>query len=142
MGHSCDDGWDTKPKLDEARVLAPESPPHRSRKDRRKWCRGKVGVVHQPGIRLSKFCVSMQYSNPESAFASCHWRSRHRWRVIRGVRWWVASDEWLWSCQHEFYCVECGKILRDACGKECPEWKFLPVDAKCGCRSCERAGFC
>jgi hypothetical protein len=138
MGHAYD-GWDTKPKLDEARVLAPESAPHRSRKNTRKWCRGKPGVVHQPEIRLSKWGQYMlaRYGR-ENLRGICGWETQHRWDVVAGERRWVPRNEWHYDCRHEYVCSACGKILRDAHGSECPEFKPLAADPKCRCYTCAK----
>lgn len=76
MGHSYDGGWNTKPKLDEARFLAPEAPPHSSRKNTRKWCRGKEGVEHKLEIRVSKWGNRISARFPKSDYAGCGWRQR------------------------------------------------------------------
>lgn len=136
MGHAYDHGWDTKPKLDEARVLAPEAPKHRSRKNTRKWCRGKFGVVHQPEVRLGKWGQYMLARYGPESRGQCGWETRHTWSVKNDVRRFVPLDDWHYDCRHEYVCSSCGKILRDARGRECPVYRPLPPGAKCRCSSC------
>ena len=100
MGHKYDMGWDTKPKLDEARVLAPDVPAHRSRKNTRKWCRGKVGVEHQLAVE-TRFRYGWE---PRP----CHWYP------------WAESN---WGCYHVQRCTACRKILHELRNRECPDWK-------------------
>jgi hypothetical protein len=123
MGHSCDKGWDTKPKLDEARIVAPEESRHRGRKNRRKWCRGKVGVEHQSELALNKNRVYMstRYGDDHPHGARCGWRERWAWSWLDGVRCYLRQDRWFWSCAHMYSCRNCGKILGNV-GRECPEF--------------------
>lgn len=100
MGSSKHYGWDTKPKLDEARVIAPEAPTHRSRKNTKRWCRGKPGVVHVTAVE-TKFRYGWEPG-------PCAWYP------------WAGSG---WGCHHVERCTECRKILRWFRGRECPDWK-------------------
>ncbi len=104
MGKGSDSGWDTKPKLDEARALAPETPQHRSRKNTRRWCRGKAGVEHQLAV------VKHAYIGPPED-RTCLW-----WP-------WGKEKYRTWHCCHVERCTECGKNLRHLVGRECPDWK-------------------
>lgn len=124
MGSSRDKGWYTKPKLDEARVIAPDVPTtRRARKDRRRWCKGKVGIEHMPEMRVGK---SGQYMRdrygPSNPHAACGWYEGHAWSWVDGVRHWLGQGEFFWSCKHDYVCANCGKILRRV-GRECPEFR-------------------
>jgi hypothetical protein len=139
VGHAHDNGWDTKPKLDEARVIAPEeSTKHRARKDRRHWCKGKVGVEHAWEIRLSKWTVYMRAKNPENQYASCGWRAKHDRINTTAGRQYLPTGEWSWHCGHNHVCTNCGKILErySGIGKDCPVER-PPVPTKCNCWSCK-----
>jgi hypothetical protein len=130
MGHHYDNGWDTKPKLDEARVIAPEEPTkRRARKDRRRWCRGKTGVEHVLVIQKSK---SDRYVNSD-----CGWLCEHHWSAfLRGKRW-TATGEAFFSCRHQRACANCGKILQHyGVGRDCPDWAPKPEQLVCDCWSC------
>lgn len=64
-----------------------EVPAHRSRKDTKRWCRGKVGVEHQPMIEPRRD-------------GGCH-----------AILWGGPPHEDHWFCMHQEVCMECGKIL-------------------------------
>lgn len=107
--------WDgDKPQY----AYVPDGPtPPRARKDRRRWCRGKVGVEHVPQIAEGKYL---------SRKNRCQWRisySRH--------------FDFTWWCRHERHCVNCGKILDPTVPRaECPEIRPRPEGplpcARCG----------
>ena len=65
--------------------------PTRARKDRTRWCRGKVGVEHTPVLRPR----DPGWGDQERV---CH---RYRWA------------EHLWVCYEQIVCTSCGKILKD-----------------------------
>ncbi|MGH3966400.1 MAG: hypothetical protein ACRDRY_24670 [Pseudonocardiaceae bacterium] len=105
MGHAYDNGWDTKPKIDEARVRSPEVPKHHNQRDRKRWCRGKPGVEHRPELRRSK-----------------SWDRYKQWHGA-GCLWWPYGRLG-WVCGHEIGCAECGRILtRRLHGSECPDFE-------------------
>lgn len=121
MGHAYNKGWDTKPKLDEARVIAPETPGHRARKDRRRWCRGKIGVEHAPEIKWSKFHTYwMARGRPD--LAACHWVVTYTMQGLGADRHPVPADRHWWSCHHERVCTSCGKILNRSLSTSCPDY--------------------
>lgn len=97
-------------RMDEARIEAPEVPSHRARKDKRRWCRGKVGVEHTPAIRFSQHrdWWANHPKNPREV--SCAWWP---WGVYAYKR---------WSCYHEEACTSCGKILRHSLERDCPDF--------------------
>ncbi|HEX4393325.1 MAG TPA: hypothetical protein VH084_17550 [Mycobacterium sp.] len=130
MGSKKYKGWDTKPKLDEARVIAPETPPTpRAKKDRRRWCKGKVGVDHKLIIQKSK--------NSHYAQVCCGWRCEHHWTAFLHGKRWTATGEVFFSCRHQRACVNCGKILEHyGVGRECPDWTPKPEKRVCDCWSC------
>jgi hypothetical protein len=93
------------PRRDEVRATdPPPSGRHRSRKNRRRWCRGKVGVDHVLDVRVSRLAV---------------YRTERGWPTPTCYRaeWWPTR----WRCQHERYCVSCGKILDHTLGDDCPD---------------------
>lgn len=108
-----------EPTLQEQRVAAPDTPRHRSRKDRKRWCGGHVGREHVPVIRLSKWGVHRR----SRGVATCGWRERHHWEFTLTERYWVGTGDWWWSCDHERGCERCGKILQPfGIGRECPDY--------------------
>lgn len=107
--------WDfNEPRRDEQRASAPETPRHRARKDRRRWCRGKEGVEHTPVLRYSKWGQYRRTRDPQ--YVMCGW-TKH-WRSMR-PDW---RDLWFWTCSHERGCSTCGKILDAHLGRLCPEF--------------------
>lgn len=119
--------WDWGPRPEEVRVVAPDVAIHRATKDRRRWCRGKVGVDHQVVFTMSKHAVYMATRyGPDSPLAGCGWSQRHRWwRLNDGRRVWEPIEgDWNYGCRHVRTCTECGKILADRTPpRECPDWK-------------------
>jgi hypothetical protein len=139
MGHSYYDGWNTGPKRDEARVIAPETPPHRAKKDRRRWCKGKVGVEHVPVVQDSKnWTFMVNKFGTDHPLVKCHWEPCHRWRMFSNGRRWVHTEnDGIWSCHHERACANCGKILECfGVGRDCPQWVPKPDELPCECYSC------
>lgn len=128
MGHSYEDGWNTKPKLDEARALAPEVPKTRSRKDRRRWCRGKVGIEHQTTLVMNKWALYFRAKHDADSYrwhAYCGWYEKGHWVRVKGQRHndWVGNGEWYYSCKHDHRCKNCGKILGRLEDKvQCPDY--------------------
>lgn len=111
MGHSWSKGWDTKPR---AKPPPPEEPKTaRAKKDRRHWCRGKVGVEHRPVVVLSKDWSWFEGSDRDQA--RCYW-------------WWQNwRKEWVYTCAHVSQCAECGKMLASkswqrSLGHDCPDF--------------------
>lgn len=85
-------------------VWTPEVPPHRARKARRKWCRGKVGVEHVTDIRRRVY-------------------GRDQPGPCKPLR-----SDGSWWCRHETYCTICGKILdRSLPNGECPDYRDQAV---------------
>jgi hypothetical protein len=72
--------------------------PQRGRKNTRRWCRGKVGVEHNPAVVIP----------PNVYRQEC--RSYPHWRTGDPERWW---------CGHKLVCLVCGKVLKWAV--LCPE---------------------
>lgn len=105
--------WAAKrpPTLDEQRVAAGESVPHRSRKNTRRWCRGKVGVEHRPGVRMGRWGVYAQ----AQGYPACRWEEKSHWvyqlLADKRVATWEGTGEWFWRCYHEDHCTACGKVL-------------------------------
>jgi hypothetical protein len=115
--------WESnEPRRDEVRASAPETPRHRARKDRKRWCRGKEGVEHTPVLRYTKWGQYRQTRDPQ--YVMCGW-TKH-WRSNRpGSR----RELWSWHCSHERGCSTCGKILDARLGHLCPEYTPDHVDA-------------
>lgn len=77
-----------------------------SRKDTRRWCKGKPGREHVPEIVFRPW-----YGR------ACHALDPGHWLNFSG------SD---WHCEHREACSRCGKILREAwklAREECPDWR-------------------
>lgn len=70
------------------------------KKNTRRWCRGKEGQEHTPGLRLSNVAQI--------------WIDRGRPEVVCDISW---GRDW---CDHQRYCTQCGRIIdyfipRDQC---------------------------
>lgn len=118
--------WDVnEPRRDEVRASAPEAPRHRARKDRKRWCRGKVGVEHTPVWRYSKWGQYRRDRNPE--YVMCGWDQR--WLRNLSTNTCTRDGKWFYTCSHEWGCSTCGKILNAYPGKLCPE--FTPDHEDC-----------
>lgn len=97
--------WNKEPK---PAWVEPPDPPrvgHR-RKDRRRWCKGRMGRHHITG-------------EPELS----HWGMMYRTRTGATVACYRA--EWcarIWLCQHQVRCAVCRKILRYSLETECPDY--------------------
>lgn len=89
-------GWDNGPRKDEPQVR--ETPPHRSRKNTRDWCRGKVGVAHQVDALIVRFS------------SGC--RVGYQWRPPYEAQWW---------CSHWTACSTCGKVREKLPSDQCPD---------------------
>lgn len=109
-------------RRDELRATARDEAPHRSRKDRRRWCRGKVGVKHVTALRISAWATQRLRHFPDSP-TTCRWVGQYHWRAtaVHGPRVWEQVG-WRWQCLHEEHCTRCGKILRSLLGVECPDY--------------------
>lgn len=95
--------WDDPAPRDVRRTdpVHPPKPP--SRKNKKLWCRGKVGVEHTPEIVI-----------PENFWG------KGNPRFVCGPSSWRVSG---WSCFHQFVCSGCGKhlsrqVTRDECEAE------------------------
>jgi hypothetical protein len=73
--------------------------PVRGRKNRRRWCRGKVGVEHELELTVWDIYLSR-------GITECY-------RYQPGKRW------TRWVCVEQERCTQCGKILRHTLGPEC-----------------------
>lgn len=71
-----------------------------SHKDTSQWCRGHIGVVHEPTV--------VEYRGPLHLVCG----------MARSYR--DASTE-VWHCAHQVKCVECGKLLEALPADDCPE---------------------
>jgi hypothetical protein len=95
-----------EPRRDERHARVPEPRiKHRARKDRRHWCKGKVGVPHRPVIRLGKYAAfRVRYVDRNPCYAAT----------------WLRRSNY-WICSHERACEVCGKILEATLGESCPD---------------------
>lgn len=124
-----------EPRKDEAKASAPETPPHRSRKDRRRWCKGREGVVHQPEIRLRRDVRHRLSAGLGQGQARCRWAL---W-FYRGERTKPRVTFW---CAHERACVECERIMETFLPwHECPNLHECPDRKRLGELACERCGY-
>lgn len=106
------DGWD-----DARRAPA--------KKDTRTWCRGKVGVEHEPEIAVGR---------DWPATPRCHWYSQ--WGLRNGRRDWHFG----YMCRHIERCRVCGKVSSHFLEpKQCPEITPQPTRAEeLNCSRCTR----
>lgn len=90
----------------------PDVAPHRSRKNTRRWCRGKVSIEHIIGEPTRKTWVYAVYGQRDNRGA-CHWV------------YWGKKPHWI--CHHEVRCTRCGKIMKRYLVKnECPDYIQQP----------------
>jgi len=67
---------------------------HKARKDKRRWCKGKVGREHD-----------YQISVPENTYLKdCH---------VEVYHFWYGEPYERWRCRHQMICTKCGKQLMD-----------------------------
>jgi hypothetical protein len=83
----------------------PAHQPHRphSKKDTRRWCRGKVGVPHSTVLQLAAYAVAFK--------RTC--------QATKDGTWWAQRAPW--ACHHQRVCETCGKITDHAVG-----WQYCP----------------
>lgn len=93
------------PRRDVERATDPVSRPQRRRKNTRRWCRGREGVNHVLETRLSKGADYRLALDPNAP-------------VCYRAEWWPHR----WWCNHERYCVNCGKIIDDSLHRDCPDY--------------------
>lgn len=101
---------DRPPSLQERRASSGETIRHRSRKNTRRWCRGKEGVEHDPVVVLRD-----QYRDWKPILYSKHGVTRRLpcWYPV----WWPTR----YFCAHRLVCKNCGKVLREGLGPDCPD---------------------
>ncbi len=100
-------------RRDEQRANAPDTPRHRGRKDRKRWCGGHEGREHIPGPPEPNHNYNWRH-----LFGSdlCH--PRPGWS--KGLYAWKDPD---WWCNHYIRCIRCTKILNENLGAtECPDY--------------------
>ena len=78
----------------------------KAKKDTRHWCKGKVGVPHQPEVNRQSYAGSWPCREPSAWFKVQYHRRSYR-------PWW---------CYHQIACRVCGKILAHQLDwRECPD---------------------
>ena len=95
--------WERHHKDPDHRGHRPVQP--RAKKDTRSWCKGKVGVPHQPVVNRQSFGQGRPCRQPPAWFSMQFRRGNHR-------QWW---------CYHQVVCRICGKILVHQL-----DWRFCP----------------
>lgn len=88
----------------------PPKPP--GKKDKARWCRGRVGVEHVWEITVPPSIDTFIAAQP------CSERS---YGLRRGKPW------TFWLCKHRVVCSECGKIKRRATRAECSSGVLDPA---------------
>jgi hypothetical protein len=87
-------------------ALKQQTPSHqrgRARKDRKRWCGGKVGREHDYAVEIRPNGWGVSRDRP------CHPDSR-----LLQYGWWL--------CKHALICQKCGR-QEDITRQQCPEWK-------------------
>ena len=88
-------------------VQAARSP---GRKDKRKWCRGKVGVEHVVEVVFERHMRDLMVRMGVFPTCSYSWFRR-------------AGGSPTWRCYHVTICSECGKVLKHyMTSDECPDY--------------------
>lgn len=90
-------------------ITTPASP---AKKDKKKWCRGKVGVSHD---------LMMGYPRNQAGWRKeCRWVAKCKWVIVDDHReWTVINPKDHWLCSESEFCRNCGKVLRDGLGEDC-----------------------
>lgn len=78
------------------RASEPSEAPHRSHKNTRRWCRGKVGRLHTPVVVVP--------DNTSGWSRTCRAITT---RAFLGV-----DRSPIWYCSHRLVCDSCGKVLK------------------------------
>lgn len=90
---------------------------HRSHKDKRRWCKGKVGRPHEPAIRINRH---MAMATGGRGRHPCSWSVWFARGIHAGLH---------WSCVHERHCTVCGKILEPwVAFEDCPDRHDQPAE--------------
>jgi hypothetical protein len=107
----------------EQRVQDGEKPPrphggNQKYKDKKNWCRGKIGGRRHTGV--------IEYSNRWSVF----YRPYSLPRCYHGGR----NDHDWYHCEHHEICsnMQCRKVLEWTLGKKCPDYGHWRVEWKRG----------
>lgn len=80
------------------------------KKDTKHWCRGKVGVPHEPEVTLD-----------HNYGLVCRPHRYYNWRLTSVPR--EQRFYWAWSCRHRITCKNCGKVLEyNIPVKTCPDY--------------------
>lgn len=82
----------------------------KSKKNTRKWCKGKVGKEHVPIVSIDTKMLTY--------VRECHWRE-YSWTVFK------REPEKRWQCHHHTTCQNCGKVLESwyLTKDKCPDYK-------------------
>ena len=86
-------------------ALKKQAPTNRSgaKKDRKRWCKGKVGREHDYQVQVRPNDWGMRRVEP---CLEPDW--------LRSVDWWI--------CKHALICQNCGR-QEDISQEQCPDWK-------------------
>jgi hypothetical protein len=98
-------------RRDDERATAPDTARHRPRKNRTRWCKGRVGIDHQSG-------------DPEP-YHGAGWLAHIDKPLCKPRPLWAAGLKKLgpWWCNHVIRCTGCDKILENGLGDKCPDWR-------------------
>jgi hypothetical protein len=102
--------------------LNPANKPHKpkGKKNTKRWCKGKVGVEHQPVINMTNYYYA-KCNKPNYLITSREYSFEDE---VRNPRFFSR----IWSCCHQIQCQMCGKILEHYLAwYDCPD---LPDDLK------------
>lgn len=96
--------------------------PHRSKKDTKRWCRGKPGVEHEREMREDRYLTTLKGR-------ACRW-------VLHYVH--GRFPKPVWSCRHQWVCRKCNKVLTWRVEpEECPERVEEPKPLEAFACECE-----
>jgi hypothetical protein len=99
---------DREPSRQELVAAAPEEGRAPGRKDRRHWCRGKVGRRHRWEFTIPPNIGSWQ----PGCRPAPDWWLRTRAFQLKPEPWW---------CSHRWVCAECGKQVDKRRNDVCPD---------------------
>lgn len=84
------------------------------RRDRRRWCGGRVGVEH---VLVTRYPPNLASWVTQRRSALCGPSVHYLWSRQR------------WTCHHAVMCAACGRIVREYLGVDCPDYDPVAVAA-------------